>query len=105
MPPLSPERIELWRSLARAQIAHGDPAAAITVLEHAGEVARASLGETSTKMSNIENDIAVAFNAQGRYRDAIAHLEKSISIDEKLRPGEPIATAFTAVVPTSSPTR
>ena len=97
LPPLSPERIEPWRTLARAQIAHGDPGSAITVLTHALDVARASLGEDSTKVSGIENDLAVAFNAQGRYREAIAHLEKSIAIDEKMRPGERVATAFNVI--------
>lgn len=97
LPPLSPERIEPWRTLARAQVADGDPAAAIAVLTHALDVARTSLGQDSTKVSNIENDLAVAFNAQGRYRDAIAHLETSIAIDERLRPGERIATAFTVI--------
>lgn len=97
LPPLSPERIEPWRVLARAQIANGDPASAIPVLTHALDVARGSLGETSTKVSNVENDLAVAFNAEGRYRDAIGHLEKSIAIDEKLRPGERVATAFTVI--------
>jgi serine/threonine-protein kinase len=97
LPPQSPERIEPWRTLARAQIAHGDPAAAIAVLSHALDVARESLGDNSTKVSNVENDLAVAFNAQGRYREAIAHLETSIAIDEKLRPGERVATAFTVI--------
>ena len=97
LPPLSPERIEPWRTLARAQLAHGDPALAVTLLTHALDVARASLGEESTKVSNVENDLAVAFNAQGRYREAIEHEEKSIAIDEKLRPGERVATAFTVI--------
>src|SRR5262249_39451201 len=40
LPAQSPERLEPWSSLASAQVAHGDAAAAVDVLEHALEVAR-----------------------------------------------------------------
>ncbi len=94
LPAASPERIEPWRMLARAEVARGDVATAIAILEHALAVARAALGEDSYKVANVENDLAVALNSQGRYRDAIGHLEKSIAIGEKMRPGERAATAF-----------
>ena len=66
-------------------------------LQHALDVGYAALGENSYKVADIENDIAVALNAQGHYRDAIPHLEKSIQITEKLRPGAHVATAFSLV--------
>ena len=97
LPPLSPERIEPWSVLARAQVADGDPAAATAVLTHALDVAHASLGENSMKVANVENDLAVALNAQGRYREAIPHLETSIATGEKLRPGERVAIAFDVI--------
>ncbi|HEX6833010.1 MAG TPA: tetratricopeptide repeat protein [Rudaea sp.] len=97
LPAPSPERLEPWRTLARAQLANGDAGSAIAVLEHALEVAHTALGGDSGKTSNVENDLAVALNSAGRYREAVAHLEKSIAIDEKLRPGEKAATAFTVL--------
>jgi tetratricopeptide (TPR) repeat protein len=97
LPAQSPERIGSWRALARAQIAHGEAADGTAVLEHALDVAYAALGPDSGKVSNVENDLAVALNAQGRYRDAISHLEKAIAIDSKLRPGERAATAFSVL--------
>jgi eukaryotic-like serine/threonine-protein kinase len=97
LPASSPDRIESWRMLARAQIAAGQADAGLKVLEHALDVARASLGDDNFKVANIENDIAVALNSVGRYRDAIGHLEKSIAISEKMRPGEHVAAAFDRV--------
>ena len=97
LPAGSPERIEPWLSLARAQVAHGEAAAAVAVLEKALPIARASVGEQSTKVSSIENDLAVALNAHGQYREAVPHLEKAIAIDSKLRPGEKVATAFSVI--------
>ena len=94
LPAASPVRIGPWRMLAKAQLANADAAASAATLEHALEVARAALGDESYKVSNIENDLGVALNAQGRYREAIAHLEKSTAIAEKLRPGERVAAAF-----------
>ena len=94
LPAASPERIEPWRMLARAEVARGDIAAATATLEHALDVGHAALGEESYKVANVENDLAVALNSRGRYRDAIAHLEKSIAIAEKMRPGERAAVGF-----------
>ncbi len=97
LPPLAPERIPLWTTLARAQVADGDPASAADVLTHALDVAHATIGQTGTKVSTIENDLAVALNALGRYREAIPHMEAAIAIDEKLRPGEHTATAYSVI--------
>ena len=97
LPAQSPERLDPWRALARAQIAHGEAADGTAVLEHALDIAYAALGPDSSKVSNVENDLAVALNAQGRYRDAVVHLEKSIAIDSKLRPGERAATAYSVI--------
>lgn len=94
LPAASPERIEPWRVLARAQIAHGEGASATATLEHALDIAHTALGEESYKVANVENDLAVALNSLGRFRDAIGHLQKSIAIAEKLRPGERAATGF-----------
>ena len=97
LPAASPERIEPWRMLARAQVAHADPAAATATLEHALDVAHAALGDENNKVANIENDLAVALNGQGRYREAIAHLEKSIAITRAMRPDDRAATAFSVL--------
>jgi serine/threonine-protein kinase len=97
LPPLAPDRIALWTTLARAQVADGDPASAVDVLNHALDVAHATIGQNGTKVSTIENDLAVALNALGRYREAIAHMEAAIAIDDKLRPGEHTATAYSVV--------
>jgi eukaryotic-like serine/threonine-protein kinase len=97
LPEQSPERLEPWRVLARAKLAHGEAPASTAILEHALDIAHISLGENSTKVSNVENDLAVSLNSQGRYKEAIAHLEKSIAIDEKLRPDERAATAFSII--------
>jgi len=97
LPAESPARIESWRMLARAQIENADAPAASATLEHALDVAHAALGEDSYKVANIENDLAVALNPQGRYREAIAHLEKSITITGTLRPGARVATAFSTI--------
>jgi len=97
LPPQSPVRIDFWRVLATAQVANNDPVGAQATLQHALDVGYAALGENSYKVADIENDIAVAMNAQGRYRDAIPHLEKSIEITERLRPGAHVATAFSVV--------
>ena len=97
LPAESPERIEPWLSLGRALVAHGDAATAVDVLQKALPIARAALGEDSNKVSSIENDLAVALNAHGQYREAVPHLEKSIAIDSKLRPGEKVATAFSVI--------
>jgi serine/threonine-protein kinase len=94
LPAASPERIEPWRMLARAQVAQGEVAAATATLEHALDVAHTALGEESYKVANVENDLAVALNSLGRYRDAIGHLQTSIVIAEKLRPGDRAATGF-----------
>jgi tetratricopeptide (TPR) repeat protein len=90
-------RIDYWRILATAQVANGDPGAALKTLRGALDVGHAALGENSYKVADIENDIAVAQNGQGRYREAIPHLEKSIEITEKLRPEAHVATAFSVV--------
>ena len=97
LPASSPDRIEPWRMLARAQIANGQAGAGLAVLEHALEVARTALGDDNMKTAGIENDTAVALNSVGRYRDAIGHLERSIAISEKMRPGEHVAAAFDRV--------
>jgi len=97
LPAASPERIEPWRVLARAQVAQGDATAATATLEHALDVAHATLGEQNNKTSNIENDLAVALNSLGRYRDAIAHLEKSLAITQAQRPDDRAATAYTVL--------
>jgi len=97
MPPLAPDRLALWTTLARAQVADGDPGSAVDVLTHALDVAHASIGQSGTKVSTIENDLAVALNALGRYREAIPHMEAAIAIDEKLRPGEHTATAYSVI--------
>ena len=80
--------------LATAQISNADPVGASTTLEHALAVANATVGEDSLVAANVENDLAVALNPQGRYREAIAHLEKSVAITERLRPGAHVATAY-----------
>jgi len=97
LPAASPARIESWRMLARAEIDNADANAAVAVLEHALDVARAALGETNNKVGNIENDLAVALNALNRYSEAIAHLEKSIEITQRIRPGAGVATAFSTI--------
>ena len=97
LPAGSPARIDYWRILATAQVANGDPGGALKTLQHALDVAHAALGENSYKVADLENDIAVAQNGQGRYREAIPHLEKSIEITEKLRPDAHVATAFSVV--------
>jgi len=97
LPPASPVRIAYWRILATAQVANNDPGGAVATLQHALDVAHAALGENSYKVADLENDIAVAQNGQGRYREAIPHLEKSIEITEKLRPDAHVATAFSVV--------
>jgi len=94
LPASSPDRIESWRMLARAQIASGQAGAGLAVLEHALEVAHAALGDDNMKIAGIENDIGVALNSVGRYHDAIGHLERSIALSEKMRPGERVAAAF-----------
>ena len=97
LPPGSPARIDYWRILATAQVANGDPGGALKTLQQALDVGHAALGENSYKVADIENDIAVAQNGQGRYREAIPHLEKSIQITEKLRPDAHVATAFSVI--------
>ena len=97
LPPESPVRIDFWRVLATAQVANADPAGAVATLQRALDVGYAALGENSYKVADIENDIAVAQNGQGRYREAIRHLEKSIEITERLRPGAHVATAYSKV--------
>ena len=94
LPAASPEHVEPLRTLARAQVAHGDVDAAIAALERALGIAQTALGADSYKVANVENDLAVALDERGRYRDAIGHLEKSIAIAEKLRPGDRVATGF-----------
>jgi len=69
----------------------------VATLQRALDVGHAALGENSYKVADIENDIAVAQNGQGRYREAIPHLEKSIQITENLRPGAHVATAYSVV--------
>ena len=97
LPPGSPVRIDFWRVLATAQVANADPDGAVATLQRALDVGHTALGENSYKVADIENDIAVAQNGQGRYREAIPHLEKSIEITEKLRPGAHVATAYSKV--------
>jgi serine/threonine-protein kinase len=97
LPPTSPVRIDFWRVLATAQVANADPGGAVATLQHALDVGHAALGENSYTVADIENDIAVALNGQGRYREAIPHLEKSIEITEAMRPGAHVATAFSVV--------
>ena len=97
LPPTSPVRIDFWRALATAQVANADPGGAVATLQHALDVGHAALGENSYTVADIENDIAVALNGQGRYREAIPHLERSIEITEAMRPGVHVATAFSVV--------
>jgi len=97
LPEGSPERIEVLRMLANAEVGNGDATAAIATLQHTLQVARAALGEDNNKVANIENDLAVALNGEDRYREAIEHLEKSIEITEKVRPDAEAATAFSMV--------
>jgi serine/threonine-protein kinase len=97
LPPQSPLRLSAWRMLARAQIAASDGAAGTKTLEHALKVVYETLGEDSYRTADVENDLAVALDAIGRYREAIAHLEKSLAIVQKLRPGERGANAYTVL--------
>jgi len=97
LPPMSPARIESLRTLATAQEANGNGTGAATTLTQALDIAHAALGETSYKVADIENDLAVALNQVGRYRDAIAHLEKSIAATQALRPDARVATAFSTL--------
>ena len=97
LPEGSPERIEMLRMLANAEVANGDAAAAIATLQHTLDIARTSLGDDNNKVANIENDLAVALNGEDRYREAIVHLEKSIAIIAKLRPDAEAATAWASV--------
>lgn len=97
LPRGSPARLESWRMLATAETANNDAAAAVATLEHALDVAHASLGEENNKVANLENDLAVALNAEDRYRESIRHLEKSIAITAKIRPGARVATAYATI--------
>jgi eukaryotic-like serine/threonine-protein kinase len=97
LPAGSPERIDVLRMLAEAEVANGDAKSGIATLEKTLAIAHAALGEENNKVGNIENDLAVALNAEDRYREAIEHLEKSIAITERLRPGSGVATAFSTV--------
>ena len=97
LPEASPERVETWRMIAQAQTALGDLANATATLAQALEVGRATLGADSNKVANVENDLAVTLSSQGKYREAIAHMETSIAIVEKIRPGARIATALSVM--------
>ena len=91
--PKSPERRELWRVKAQAQIGMGDPAGAAATLREALSVLRVAVGENSTAVGNVENDLATALSAMGDYRGTIEHLENSIRILKIVRPDDPIAIA------------
>lgn len=94
LPDGSPARLESWRILARALVAHDESERAVALLQQAVAVARTALGEGSYKVGNLENDLAVALNGLGRYREAIDHLGASIAITERLRPGDRGASAY-----------
>jgi tetratricopeptide (TPR) repeat protein/tRNA A-37 threonylcarbamoyl transferase component Bud32 len=94
LPAQSPERRELWRVKAQAQIGMGDPAGAAATLREALATLRTALGEQNTAVANTENDLATALSAMGDYRGTIEHLESAIRILKIVRPDDPIATAI-----------
>ena len=97
LPAGSPDRIENLRILGQAQLANADATAAVATLQQALDVARIALGEENNKVANVENDLATALNDEDHYREAAAHLEKSIEITEKVRPNSGSATAYARV--------
>ncbi|HEY6985485.1 MAG TPA: tetratricopeptide repeat protein, partial [Rhodanobacteraceae bacterium] len=97
LPPGSPDRIENLRILGQAELANADSTGGVATLQQALDVARIALGEENNKVANVENDLATALNDEDKYREAAAHLEKSIEITEKVRPNSGSATAFARV--------
>ena len=92
--PKSPERRELWRMKAQAQIGMGDPSGAAATLREALSFLRTALGENNTALGNVENDLATALSAMGDYRGTIEHLESAIRILRIVRPDDAAAIAI-----------
>lgn len=94
LPPDHPARLELWRAQAQAYRGLGQPSAATDVLGGALQKLRPVAGERSTVVAHLENDLATALNDQGRYREAVVHLENAVAILAELRPDDAVALAI-----------
>ncbi|MCQ4166893.1 serine/threonine-protein kinase [Tahibacter harae] len=76
-PPESPEHILLLRAKAMALSADGDPAAAETLLRRAIALQQKVVDPGGSRMMVLTNDLALALNDQGRYREAVEALRQS----------------------------
>ena len=77
VPAQSPLRTDLLRMKAEALIATGDPAAAEPVIREAIVAREATAGPTGKKLAALYNTLGMSLDGQGRYREAVAALDRS----------------------------
>jgi serine/threonine-protein kinase len=76
-PKESPEHVLLLRSKANAKSAGGDPAEAERLLREAIALQRKVVDPGGSRMMELTNDLAIAVNDLGRYREAAELLRES----------------------------
>jgi len=76
-PPESPEHVLLLRAKANAKSAGGDPAEAERLLREAIALQQRVVDPGGARMMELTNDLAIAVNDLGRYREAAELLRES----------------------------
>jgi serine/threonine-protein kinase len=76
-PKESPEHVLLLRAKANAKSAGGDPAEAERLLREAIALQRKVVDPSGARMMELTNDLAIAVNDLGRYREAAELLKES----------------------------
>lgn len=72
-----PSRLALLRASARVAEQAGDYDASVAALVEASGLARRVVGADARQVAAIENDLGVALNGLGRYRESIEHLQRA----------------------------
>ncbi|HWS25343.1 MAG TPA: serine/threonine-protein kinase, partial [Xanthomonadales bacterium] len=78
--PSHPAGLFVLRASARVAELQGRFDDSVSELQAASELARRVIGADASVVAGIENDLGVALNGLGRYREALQHLERARSM-------------------------
>lgn len=89
-----PARLFLLRTESRLAEAEGRNARSLELLEQASALAVRVIGAEASAVASIENDLGVALNGLGRYREALVHLQRARALYAGHLHGGAAALAF-----------
>ena len=93
LPADHPSRLNLLRSQATLLQTRGDPERAVAKLREALRIAETTKSTGNSSSAGIHNDLGVALNDLGRYKEALVHLEASLRLNAAMQGEDSVGVA------------